>query len=191
MNSRFWLAIEHALASQAQGVDSLDSFAGHAAVLALITDSPSPELIFTLRAKHLNHHAGEVCFPGGMWESHDASLTATALRETHEEIGLAPNMIEVLGALPPRTTRSGTLVHPFVGRIAADNHFRLNHHELETLFSVPLTAFRQGLQVRMDSFERHGVRTQIPAYHYKGYEIWGFTAGVTAQLLDLLRSFYD
>jgi 8-oxo-dGTP pyrophosphatase MutT (NUDIX family) len=154
----------------------------------LITDVVAPELIFTLRAKHLNQHAGEVCFPGGKWEQQDGSLLTTALRETHEEIGISPNMIDVLGALPARATRSGALVQPFVGKIPADCRFDLNHHELQELFTVPLSAFQQGLQVRTDVFERNGLRVRVPAYMYQHYEIWGFTAGITAELLTLLQS---
>lgn len=187
MNRLLWRMIAEALSSQG----NVESFIGsprQAAVMVLITDAASPEIIFTLRSRHLNQHAGEVCFPGGKWEPQDNSLLATALRETHEEIGLSPNMIEVLGALPARTTKSGAMVQPFVGKIPEDCHFDLNHHELEELFSVPLTDFRRGLQVRTDVFERNGQRFRIPAYVYQGFEIWGFTAGVTAELLTLLHS---
>ena len=189
MNSSVWSRLEAALVPNADVLTQTGQFPRQAAVIALITDAPSPELIFTLRSKHLSHHAGEVCFPGGMWELQDTSLMATALRETHEEIGLAPNRVEVMGALSVRPTRSGTLVRPFVGRISADNRFHLNPHELDTLFSVPLADFEHGLQVRTDVFEHQGKRYSFPAYVYQGHEIWGFTAGVTAELLSLLRSF--
>jgi 8-oxo-dGTP pyrophosphatase MutT (NUDIX family) len=159
-----------------------------AAVMLLLSHSPKPEVVFTLRAKHLNHHAGEVCFPGGMWEVQDQSLLATALRETHEEIGLHPSLVQVLGSLPRRQTRSGTWVQPFVGRIPADCAFELNPHELDELFTVPLAEFGWGLQVRTDLFERNGVRLRIPVYHYQQYKIWGFTAAVTADLLTRLNA---
>ncbi len=188
MNRLFWSAVKEALAFAGDPHSFNGDFPQQAAVIVLITDEISPQIIFTLRAKHLNQHAGEVCFPGGKWEQQDNSLLATALRETHEEIGLSSNMIDILGALPARATRSGAMVQPFVGKIPADCRFVLNHHELEELFSVPVTAFRQGLQVRTDIFEHDGQRLRIPAYHYKGFEIWGFTAGVTSELLGLLYS---
>lgn len=188
MNRSWWQSIAEALGANGNITSFEGAFPQQAAVMVLITDAAEPELIFTLRAKHLNQHAGEVCFPGGKWELQDDSLLTTALRETHEEIGLSPNMIDVLGALPARATKSGAMVQPFVGKIPADCRFELNHHELEELFTVPLAAFRQGLQVRTDVFERHGVRVRIPAYVYQNYEIWGFTAGVTAELLTLLQS---
>jgi 8-oxo-dGTP pyrophosphatase MutT (NUDIX family) len=192
MNRACWQKLAEALGANGNIAAFSCAFAGafprQAAVMLLMTDAAEPELIFTLRAKHLNQHAGEVCFPGGKWEPQDDSLLTTALRETHEEIGLAPNMIDVLGALPARATKSGAMVQPFVGKIPADCRFALNHHELDVLFSVPLAAFQHGLQVRTDVFEHHGVRVRIPAYVYQGYEIWGFTAGVTADLLTLLQS---
>lgn len=184
--NELWQIISNALAPEKYVLTQTGQFPRQASVLALITDSATPELIFTLRTKHLSHHAGEVCFPGGMWEPQDTSLLASALRETHEEIGVVHSMIEILGALPARPTKSGTMVRPFIGRIPAGARFTLNHHELEALFTVPLEAFRHGLQVRTDIFERDGVQYRVPAYHYQGYEIWGFTAAVTAELLKLL-----
>lgn len=188
MNRLLWQAIANALGVHGSVQSFTGDFPRQAAVMVLITDEISPEIIFTLRAKHLNQHAGEVCFPGGKWEPQDDSLLTTALRETHEEIGLSPNMIEVLGALPMRATRSGAMVQPFVGKIPADCRFNLNYHELEELFTVPLAAFTRGLQVRTDVFERNGKHFRIPAYIYQGFEIWGFTAGVTSELLCLLQS---
>lgn len=188
VNRAFWQALEEALKPYGDIQSFVGSFPQQAAVMVLITDEVSPEIIFTLRSKHLNQHAGEVCFPGGKWEPQDHSLLTTALRETHEEIGLASGMVDILGALPARATRSGAMVRPFVGKIPPACRFNLNHHELEELFSVPLAAFQQGLQVRTDVFERNGQRFRIPAYIYEGYEIWGFTAGITAELLSLLQS---
>lgn len=182
-----WQKMTSVLAPPTDGVLDM-SGPRPAAVMVLLSHSPKPELVYTLRAKHLNHHAGEVCFPGGMWETQDPSLLATALRETHEEIGLHPSLVQVMGSLPKRQTRSGTWVQPFVGRIPVDCKFELNHHELDELFTVPLAEFARGLQVRTDLFERSGQRVRIPVYRYQHYEIWGFTAAVTADLLTRLNA---
>jgi 8-oxo-dGTP pyrophosphatase MutT (NUDIX family) len=190
MNRASWLALEEALKSNGDAKSFTGSFPKQAAVMVLLTDEASPEIIFTLRSKHLNQHAGEVCFPGGKWEPQDSSLLITALRETHEEIGLSPGIVDILGALPVRATRAGAMVQPFVGKIPVGCRFNLNHHELQELFSVPLAAFKHGLQVRTDIFERNGQRFRTPAYIYEGYEIWGFTAGITAELLTLLQSLF-
>lgn len=159
-----------------------------AAVLVLISRGDNPSILFTKRAAHLRHHPGEVCFPGGMWEVGDAHLLATAQRETYEEIGLATEHMHCLGRLPQSATRAGTPVTPFVAHFDASVTLTPAHAELETIFTVPLAAFRAGLQVREDQLERNGQRLRVPAYAYGGYEIWGFTAAVTAQLLALIDS---
>lgn len=188
MNRHLWSSIVTALAPQAALLTQADQFIRQAAVMVLITDELSPQLIFTLRAKHLTYHAGEVCFPGGMWEPDDATLLASALRETEEEIGLSPSVVDVLGALPVRLTRSGTLVAPFVARIPHDCLFIPNLQELDAVFSVPLAQFTTDLQIRVDNFKREGVSYCIPAYRFQDYEIWGFTAAVTVDFLALLNS---
>lgn len=186
MNRLLWQAIKDVLAVYDAALTLEGKHPRRAAVLALLTDSPVPELIFTQRSAGLRHHAGEVCFPGGMWESQDNGLLASALREVHEEIGVPPSMIEVLGALPIRQTKSGTWVQPFVGRIPSSCRFTLNAHELDVLFRVPIDMFSKGLQIRTDVFEREGRQYHIPVYQYENYKIWGFTASVTADLLKLL-----
>ena len=157
-----------------------------AAVLVLISRGENPAVLFTKRAGHLRKHPGEVCFPGGMWEVGDANLFATALRETHEEIGLLAADIHLLGRLPQLHTRAGTLVTPFVASFNASAPLLPSPAELESVFLVPLAVFNQGIQVREDHLERNGQIVKVPVYHYQGYEIWGFTAAVTAQLLRLL-----
>lgn len=157
-----------------------------AAVLVLISRGDNPSVLYTKRAAHLRQHPGEVCFPGGMWEADDGDLFATALRETHEEIGLSGSGIQLLGRLPLSHTRAGMPVTPFVASYDAASPLRLSPAELDSVFCVPLEVFHKGIQVREDSFERNGRVLRVPAYHYEGYEIWGFTAAVTAQLLRLL-----
>ncbi len=157
-----------------------------AAVLVLISRGETPSILFTKRALHMRSHPGEVCFPGGMWEPGDESLLVTAQREVYEEIGLPAHHIQLLGALPQSHTRAGTAVTPFVAHFDATIPLRPSPDELESIFMVPLAAFRAGLQVREDRFERHGRILHMPVYHYQGYEIWGLTAVVTAELLALV-----
>jgi 8-oxo-dGTP pyrophosphatase MutT (NUDIX family) len=157
-----------------------------AAVLVLISRGDHPAILYTKRAAHLRQHPGEVCFPGGMWELGDADLFATAQRETYEEIGLPMADIHLLGRLPQSHTRAGTPVTPFVASFDASAPLIPSPDELESVFCIPLTAFHEGIQVREDRFERHGRVFIAPVYDYQGYEIWGFTAAVTAQLLRLL-----
>ncbi len=159
----------------------------HAAVLILITQTDDPELLFTRRALHLRNHPGEVCFPGGKWEEGDVDLLATALRETHEEIGLPPQAVRVIGQLKEMRTKLGTPVVPYVGTFDAEYPLVAALDELDIIFRVPLADFLAGIQIREDRFERNGVIFIAPVYHYDGHEIWGFTAAVTAQLLRIIE----
>lgn len=158
-----------------------------AAVLVLISRGDNPAVLYTKRAAHLRQHPGEVCFPGGMWEAGDADLLTTAQRETYEEIGLPTAEMQLLGRLPQAHTRAGTPVTPFVASFNPGAPLYPSPHELDSVFCVPLAVFNAGIQVREDQFERNGRVFSVPVYHYEGYEIWGFTAAVTAQLLHLLN----
>jgi 8-oxo-dGTP pyrophosphatase MutT (NUDIX family) len=111
-----------------------------AAVIALLIEEPEPSLLFTERAATLRRHPGEVSFPGGLAEPEDAGLVQTALRETHEEIGLDPALPEVLGALPPiHTFVSGVLVTPFVAVIGALPVLRVSRAEIARVLTVSTT----------------------------------------------------
>src|SRR5690625_5208722 len=156
-----------------------------AAVMSLITDHPSrPVLLFTLRAKHLRAHPGEVAFPGGRWESQDPNLLATALRETHEEVALPPAQVRILGAIKPSSTLARTQVTPFEGVVSHNVTMVPDPTELETMFRVPLNWFSAKNCLRIDEFSAAGVTRRIPAYSYREYEIWGFTAAVTQEILS-------
>lgn len=166
------------------------SFPAEASVLVLFTDDhQNPEIVFTLRAQHLSNHPGEVAFPGGMWEPQDAGLLQTALRESHEEIGLPPEAVTLLGACRPRSTLSGVKVTPFVGVISAETELTPNLSELDAIFRVPLAAFHSGMiQTRTDIFQHGGQDYRIPAYQHQGYEIWGFTAALTNEIISAIVS---
>lgn len=157
-----------------------------AAVLVLISRGANPAILYTKRAAHLRQHPGEVCFPGGMWEVGDADLFSTAQRETHEEIGLPATEMQLLGRLPQSHTRAGIPVTPFVASFNPNAPLFPSAQELDSVFCVPLTFFSQQIPVREDKLARDGRVFSVPVYHYEGYEIWGFTAAVTAQLLDLM-----
>lgn len=159
-----------------------------AAVILLLSCGDETALLYTKRAQHLRSHPGEVCFPGGMREPGDRDLLNTALREMEEEIGLSAIKVKVLGCLPEAQTRAGTLVVPFVACVDPDNPLTPSPAELDAVFWVPLAGFKQGLKVRDDQFERNDRSYTIPVYHYQGYEIWGFTAAITAELLQVLRN---
>ncbi|GAA5525677.1 putative Nudix hydrolase NudL [Microbulbifer aestuariivivens] len=156
---------------------------GHAAVLLALTDEPDPEVILTQRSVHLSTHSGEVSLPGGRWEEGDPSLEYTALRETHEEIGVPPQAVRVLGPLWKRTTRWQVEVTPWVGIIAPDAPMTPNPGELDAIFRVPLSFFLADPRIRTDRITIDQRAVYLPAYQFDEYEIWGFTAGILMEFL--------
>jgi 8-oxo-dGTP pyrophosphatase MutT (NUDIX family) len=144
-----------------------------------------PGLVFTERRADLRRHAGEISFPGGRRDDGDADLAATALRESHEEIGLDPSLVEIGEALPPtRTFVTGYLVHPFVGRIPhpADLDLRPNPAEVETILSFSLELLCGSYAMRR--LIRRGVPIHTPTYGVEGHLIWGATARILGDFLE-------
>ena len=160
-------------------------WSGYAAVLVpLVNYGENYSLLLTRRAEHLSQHPGEVAFPGGMWEEGDHFPTGTALREAQEEAAIPPESVQLLGSLPPLTTRRGTQVTPVVGIIPRETQFVASPDEIDTIFSVPLVDLVPDNRVRTDVFSRISNQHWAPAYDYQGYEIWGFTAAVIKMLLE-------
>jgi 8-oxo-dGTP pyrophosphatase MutT (NUDIX family) len=146
-----------------------------------------PHAVFTRRRADLRRHAGEISFPGGRRDSEDADLRATALREAHEEIGLAPATVELLGELPPTSTFvTGYLIHPFVGLIAAGQYWQASPLEVDAILELPLRDLREGrTRTRM---ERRGISFETDAYILGEHLIWGATARILDDLLARLDS---
>jgi 8-oxo-dGTP pyrophosphatase MutT (NUDIX family) len=159
-----------------------------AAVLLALYDWPrEPGLIFTERRADLRRHAGEISFPGGRPDDGDADLTATALREAEEEIGLDPASVELAGALPPTSTFvTGYRIHPFVGRVNSPTELGLepNPAEVETVLTFSLALLREGYEMRR--LIRRGVPIHTPTYEVEGHLIWGATARILGDLIDRL-----
>lgn len=161
---------------------------GHteAAVLVPIYGHPrEPGLVFTERRHDLRRHAGEISFPGGRRDHADEALGDTALREAKEEIGLAPEHVDVLGALPPiGTFVTNYKVHPFVGLIPSDLRFEPNPAEVETVLAFSLDRLREGFAMRR--LVRRGVPIRTPTYVVDEHLIWGATARILGELIERL-----
>lgn len=159
-----------------------------AAVLVPVTDEPNPHLILTRRASHMSSHAGEVAFPGGKRDSTDASVIATALRESREEVGLPEECVEVLGQLDTFTSRVGLRVQPIVGKVAAGVILTPNPDEIESIFRVPLEYFLNEKPVYTHKIQYMGHELTVPSFNYGDYVIWGLTAFM---IVDMMNRAYD
>ena len=159
-----------------------------AAVLVPIYGWPEkPGLIFTERRHDLRRHAGEISFPGGRQDEPDEDLRATALREAEEEIGLDPEGVELIGALPPiGTFVTSYKVHPFVGLVGDPSTLGLvpEPAEVETVLAFTLDRLRAGFE--MQRLVRRGVPFRTPTYTVDGHLIWGATGRILEDLLDRL-----
>jgi 8-oxo-dGTP pyrophosphatase MutT (NUDIX family) len=156
-----------------------------AAVLIAITDSKDPELIYTLRSNKVGSHGGEVSFPGGMYEEEDNTLENTALRESQEETGLDKAKVNILGPIDTVVSRFNVSVTPFVGIVPDDIELNDNSDEIEACFKVPLSFLLEDKRHRNDEINRNGDVFFMPAYQYDSYIIWGLTAMITVDFLNI------
>jgi 8-oxo-dGTP pyrophosphatase MutT (NUDIX family) len=140
-----------------------------------------------LRDSNLPHHAGQISFPGGRIESHDASAAATALRETEEEIGLPRRQVEIVGRLDDYITGTGFLIAPIVGLIRPPYDLQPDPSEVAGVFEVPLAFFLDPANHRRESRVFNGVERRYYAMPYGDKYIWGATAAMLMNLYDLLR----
>ena len=139
-------------------------------------------VLLTQRSAELKHHAGQISFPGGRMEKHDRDIVHTALRETHEEVGIPPEAITVVGYLPPMPTVTGYAVTPVVGLVAGDVALRIDRTEVEYAFEVPLAFLLDRRNERALEREYRGRRVPTVEFHYEGEQIWGATAHILVEL---------
>ena len=152
----------------------------------LFTDAAGDlHAVFTKRRGDLRRHPGEISVPGGRQDPEDADLVATALRETHEEIGLPPEHIEVLGALQPTPTFvTDYAIYPFVGLIEPGFEWVIEAEEVDVVLELRLRDVRDGYGRRR--LVRRGVPFRTDTYQVGDHLIWGATARIVADLFDRL-----
>ena len=153
-----------------------------AAVLLPVVCHPEPTLLLTRRADTLRKHAGQVAFPGGSADPDDASLIATALREAHEEVGIPPASVRVLGMLGPVESSTGFQVTPVVGLIPPDTRLVPNTEEVADIFEMPLQEALRLSRYTPLEIERRGIRHRIYLSWYQHQFVWGMTAGIIREL---------
>jgi 8-oxo-dGTP pyrophosphatase MutT (NUDIX family) len=142
-------------------------------------------LVFTKRRSDLRRHAGEISFPGGRRDPGEG-LRETALREAEEEIGLRPELVTIVGALPPTSTFvTNYVVYPFVGLIEASGAFEGNPDEVEAVVELGLADLVAGFERKR--LIRRGVPIKTDTYTVAGHFIWGATARILANLIERLR----
>ena len=163
-----------------------------AAVLCgLVERAAGLQVVLTMRAAHLNQHAGQIAFPGGKVDKHDGSPMAAALREAEEEIGLGEDRVEIIGTLDQYQTSTGFRVTPFVGVIDPLWRPFPDADEVEEVFETPLDFLMDPANRVRHRYDRQGVRRYYYAMPWGDYYIWGATAGMLKGLSDRLAMLAD
>ena len=158
-----------------------------AAVLIGLVDRPDgPTVLLTKRTDHLKDHAGQICFPGGRIEPKDATIEAAALREAEEEIGLAPDKVEVICRLSTYDTITGFRIHPVVGWIEPPFSVQPDDFEVAEVFELPLTFILDSDNHQRQSYRGANARRSYYVLPYEGRFIWGATAGMLVNFSKLL-----
>jgi 8-oxo-dGTP pyrophosphatase MutT (NUDIX family) len=160
-----------------------------AAVLLLVVNhAEAPTVLLTQRTTHLSAHAGQIAFPGGSCDAEDCTPERTALREAEEEVGIAPERIQVLGRMPEYRTSTGYAVTPVVGWAEPPLSYRPDPHEVADIFEVPLGFL---LDVRNHRYESAFFRGRMRHYWAMPYGerfIWGATAGMIVTFQRMMGS---
>lgn len=177
--------VEQALAERPRRVVEKDGLVP-AAVLLTIT-GPGPRILFVKRTDRVAHHKGQISFPGGIVETWDGSRLETALRETQEEIGLLPDAVEILGSLDDTETNATQFViTPFVGLVRQPMAYTPDGREIEKVLELPLEGFLDPANFRVEQWERGGRVQPVYFYEVQGEVVWGATARILKQFLDLV-----
>jgi 8-oxo-dGTP pyrophosphatase MutT (NUDIX family) len=158
-----------------------------AVLVPLVQRDEGLTVLLTQRTAHLANHAGQISFPGGSVEATDADCVAAALRETEEEIGLAPETFDILGRLDDYTTFSGFNITPVVGLARPPLAFAIDPFEVEEVFEVPLDFVLDPRNQQRHSREAlPGQRRYFYAIPYGRHYIWGATAGMLVNFSEIL-----
>jgi 8-oxo-dGTP pyrophosphatase MutT (NUDIX family) len=160
-----------------------------AVLIALFVREDTIHVVLTKRTDNVRTHQGQVSFPGGSFEAGDRTLERTALREAHEEVGLDPSHVRILGVLEDLPTFvSGFQVRPFVAEIPHPYEFVHDVTEVDHVFSPPLAIFADASRRREEVRERDGREFVMTSYNVDGNLVWGATARMLEQLVERIAA---
>jgi 8-oxo-dGTP pyrophosphatase MutT (NUDIX family) len=155
-----------------------------AVLVPLFVKEGKGHVLLTRRTDTMNHHRGEIAFPGGVRHVEDADLLATALRETQEEVGIFPADIKVLGHLDDIVSVHGYHVTPFVGIFPYPYPLRINDREIAQVLEIPLSILADPAHCRTEDWRHRGRDLPVWFYTVGEDEIWGLTAAILRQFLQ-------
>ena len=144
--------------------------------------------LFTKRTELVEHHKGQISFPGGVAKEEDGNLWSTAVREAEEEIGVPADGVQRLGELPKAVTSTGFEITPFVVAIPYPHEFRPQAGEVAEILQIPIAYLLDPQVVEELPVKWKGRTVQTLVFHYRGHAIWGATARILSDFLEALRN---
>ncbi|MCB1153724.1 CoA pyrophosphatase [bacterium] len=165
----------------------LETFAPAAVLIPILTFDGPPRILLTVRSSHVEHHKNQISFPGGRVDEGE-SAPETALRETHEEVGIEPSRVRLIGAIDDIYTISNFRVTPLVGLVENPVRLDANPAEIAEIIEVPIRDLLDEAQHRREPGMWRQVQITLHFFYWKSHIIWGATGMILDQFLDLYRS---
>lgn len=154
----------------------------HAAVMVLY-EVDTDSLVLTERSALLKNHPGEICFPGGRWQSSDVNYYHTAQRELSEEMGISRDRLLDPRAMETEMTLTGFVIHPWFARIETIEPYQLDPNEVVAVHRAPMHSVKNRHHYKKIIVERNGFKVQTIQYTINELVVWGATARIMMQLV--------
>jgi 8-oxo-dGTP pyrophosphatase MutT (NUDIX family) len=177
--------IRQHLTSAERHLQSREGYRRAAVLVPMIAVEDDWDILLTRRNSNLPHHRGQIAFPGGSLEAGEDCRQA-ALREAHEEVGLHPENVKVLGCHDDIWTPTGFIICPVIGVLTSADTLHPNPAEVSRIFSVPLSFFADTGKAQRQCIQHEGIERELYFYQWDGETIWGATALILRNLLCLL-----
>ena len=181
--AEFLIVLKQTLSFPARRMTAPEGFRKAAVLVPLIVTPEGTDLLLTRRTEAVETHKGQISFPGGVADEKDADPVQTALREAHEELGISPLQVEVMGVLDDLMTPTGFVITPVVGLLRGVPPLIPNPMEVDEAFTVPLDFFRDPAHGRTEWREVLGEPREIWFYEWGNHTVWGATALIIRSLL--------
>lgn len=159
-----------------------------AVTIPLFFKDQEPHILFTKRTDKVEHHKGQISFPGGMVDKTDRNLKETALRETWEEMGIKAKDITILGRTDNFLTNTNFMVTPYVVFFPYPYPYMVNEDEISSILEVPLSHLMNPDIFRIEKWHRNGVLWDVHFYDFNGENIWGVTGFLLSNFLSIVFS---
>ncbi len=179
--------IKRALANRTTSRVAGDDLTPAAVMVLLYPKDGDHWVLLNKRSQEVEHHKGEISFPGGATDPEDKDSLDTALRETEEEMGICPEDITVLGEMDEVATRSRFRVSVFAGTIEPPYHFRPSIDEIAEIVEFPVSALLDASSIRVETHWQADGASTVHSYAYGRHLVFGATARILQQFLQLLE----